>query len=193
LSEELQVGGRAAFVARFVLAATMCSNYGIYGPVFELQEHVPREPGSEEYLNAEKYELRTWDVHDRRSLSDFIALVNKIRREHPALQFNDALIFHSVDNEQIIAYSKARATSEGSDVIVVVVSLDHKSPQSGWVALDTVALGIDNATPYVMHDLLTDARYQWSGTRNFVKLDPTGVPCHLFSLDRSPGARAVRP
>jgi starch synthase (maltosyl-transferring) len=192
LSEELQVGGRAAFVSRFVLAATLCSNYGIYGPVFELQEHVPRERGSEEYLNAEKYELRSWDIKDPRNLSDFIALVNQIRREHPALQFNDALIFHSVDNEKIIAYSKTRTTRPDSDVIVVVVSLDHESPQSGWVALDTVALGIEQATPYVMHDLLTDARYVWRGARNFVKLDPTGVPCHLFSLEQSPDAIAVR-
>jgi starch synthase (maltosyl-transferring) len=183
LSEELQLGGRAAFVARFVLAATLCSNYGIYGPAFELQEHVPRERGSEEYMNAEKYELKTWDLDDRRSLADFIALVNQIRREHPALQFNDALIFHSVDNEQIIAYSKTRTATRDTDVIVVVVSLDHESPQSGWVALDTVALGIDHETPYVMHDLLTDARYVWSGARNFVKLDPANVPCHLFCVE----------
>jgi starch synthase (maltosyl-transferring) len=192
LSEELQVGGPAAFISRFVLAATLCSNYGIYGPVFELQEHAPRERGSEEYLNSEKYELRSWDVKDPKSLSDFIALVNQIRREHPALQFNDALIFHSVDNEKIIAYSKTRPTGQGADVIVVVVNLDHENPQSGWVALDTVALGINLATPYVMHDLLSDARYVWAGSRNFVKLDPTGVPCHLFSFKQSPDAIAVR-
>src|SRR3984957_16685268 len=153
LHEELQNGGRAAFLSRLVLAATLSANYGIYGPAFELQEHTPRSPGSEEYAHSEKYEIRWWDLARPDSLSEFIARVNKIRRDHRALQFNDALQFHHVDNEQIIAYSKVRevpaaeqtAGTPARDVIVTIVSLDHVSVQSGWVDLDLDALGVDPA------------------------------------------------
>jgi starch synthase (maltosyl-transferring) len=192
LTEMLQTGGRAAFLSRLLLAATLSANYGIYGPPFELQEHTPRSPGSEEYLHSEKYEIRSWDLTRPDSLSEFIARVNKIRREHRALQFNDALRFHYVDNEQIIAYSKVRpvpvgegpAGVRGRDVIVAIVSLDSGTVQSGWVELDLAALGIDPARPYVMHDLLTGAQYQWDGRHNFVMLDPAGLAAHLFSVEQ---------
>lgn len=185
LSDELQRGGRAGFLSRFVLAATLSSNYGIYGPPFELQEHLPRTIGAEEYLLSEKYELRSWDLRSSRSLSGFIGVVNSIRREHPALQFNDTLSFHSVDNDQVIAYSKIRSTSDSTDVILTVVSLDHSFAQAGWISLDLEALGLNPNRSFVVHDLLTDARYTWNGSKNFVKLDPEGVPCHIFSVEQS--------
>jgi starch synthase (maltosyl-transferring) len=192
LSEALQNGGRSTFLTRVVLAATLSSNYGIYGPVFELQEHAPRSPGSEEYAHSEKYEVRWWDLARPDSLSEFIARINKIRRDHRALQFNDALQFHYIDNEQIIAYSKVRAIpaderpagSPEHDVVVTIVSLDQWAVQSGWVELDLDALGIDPDRPYVMHDLLTGAQYQWEGRHNFVMLDPAGLAAHLFSLEQ---------
>jgi starch synthase (maltosyl-transferring) len=192
LTEELQSGGRSTFLSRLVLAATLSANYGIYGPAFELQEHTPRSPGSEEYAHSEKYEIRWWDLARPDSLSEFIARVNKIRRDHRALQFNDALQFHSIDNEPIIAYSKVRAVpaAEGSagtagrDVIVTIVSLDHRDVQSGWVELDLDALGVDPGRPYVMHDLLTGAQYQWEGRHNYVMLDPATLAAHLFSLEQ---------
>ena len=192
LHEELQNGGRATFLSRVVLAATLSANYGIYGPAFELQEHVPRSPGSEEYAHSEKYEIRWWDLARPDSLSEFIARVNKIRRDHRALQFNDSLQFHPIDNEQIIAYSKVREVPDaepaagvsGRDVIVTVVSLDLLAVQAGWVELDLEALGIDPERPYVMHDLLTGARYQWQGRHNFVMLDPAGLAAHLFSVEQ---------
>jgi starch synthase (maltosyl-transferring) len=198
LSEALQSGGRSTFLTRVVLAATLSSNYGIYGPVFELQEHAPRSPGSEEYLHSEKYEVRWWDLARPDSLSEFIARVNKIRRDHRALQFNDALQFHYIDNEQIIAYSKVRAVpaderpagTPGRDVIVTIVSLDHLAVQSGWVELDLEALGVDPTRPYAMHDLLTGATYQWEGRHNFVMLDPAGLAAHLFSVEQ-PAAPAA--
>ena len=199
LSEALQTGGRAAFLSRLVLAATLSSNYGIYGPAFELQEHNPRSPGSEEYSHSEKYEIRAWDLARPDTLAEFIARVNKIRRDHGALQFNDSLRFHPVDNEQIIAYSKHRvvpvpdgdADATQRDVIVTVVSLDHAGVQSGWVDMDLAALGVDPARPYVMHDLLTGARYEWHGSRNFVMLDAAGLAAHLFSLEQSQEPVAV--
>jgi starch synthase (maltosyl-transferring) len=193
LSEELQSGGRGAFLTRLVLAATLSSSYGVYGPAFELGEHQPRHRGSEEYRRSEKYEVRSWDIRSPRSLAPFIGLVNRIRREHVALQFNDALAFHPTDNDGIIAYSKVRATAEGRDAIVVVVNLDHHFPQSGWVTLDLEALGVAAGASYVMHDLLTDARYVWEGTTNFVKLDPDDVPCHIFSVTQPPAAAANPP
>jgi starch synthase (maltosyl-transferring) len=199
LSEALQTGGRAAFLSRLVLAATLSSNYGIYGPAFELQEHNPRSPGSEEYSHSEKYEIRAWDLARPDTLAEFISRVNKIRRDHGALQFNDSLRFHPVDNEQIIAYSKHRvvpvpdgdAGATQRDVIVTVVSLDHAGVQSGWVDMDLAALGVDPARPYVMHDLLTGARYEWHGSRNFVMLDAAGLAAHLFSLEQSQEPVAV--
>jgi starch synthase (maltosyl-transferring) len=182
LSEELQSGGRAAFLSRLVLAATLSASYGIYGPAFELQEHLPRHPDSEEYLRSEKYQVRSWDLRSPLSLAPFIGLVNQIRRNHVALQFNDTLAFHRTDNDRIIAYSKVRGTSVGQDTMVVVVSLDHQFPQSGWVTLDLDGLGLAAGAPYVMHDLLTDARYVWEESSNFVKLEPDDVPCHIFSV-----------
>jgi starch synthase (maltosyl-transferring) len=182
LTQELQSGGCPAFLARLVLAATLSASYGIYGPAFELQEHLPRERGSEEYLRSEKYEIRWWDLESPTSLSPFIALVNRIRREHTALQFNESLRFHAVDNDQLIAFSKTRPTPDGSDVVVVVVNLDPDHPQSGWVTLDLELLGISVDAPYVAHDLLSDARYVWKGSSNFVRLTPFDVPCHILSL-----------
>jgi starch synthase (maltosyl-transferring) len=194
LSEPLQVGGRAVFLSRLVLAATLSANYGIYGPGFELQEHLPRSAGSEEYARSEKYEVRHWDLARPDSLSEFISRVNKIRRDHPALQHNDSLQFHHIDNDQIVVYSKTRLVTRpetgfsGRDVIVTVVNLDHTQAQSGWVALDLDALGVDADRPYVMHDLLTGARYQWEGSYNYVMLDPSGLAAHLFSLEQADGA-----
>ena len=106
LPETLQIGGRPAFMVRLLLAATLGANYGIYGPAFELAENTPREPGSEEYLNSEKYELKQWDIHSGSSLRDFIARVNRIRRENSALQNDRSLRFHETDNPNLICYSK---------------------------------------------------------------------------------------
>jgi starch synthase (maltosyl-transferring) len=118
-----------------------------------------------------------------------VALVNSIRRAHSALQVQEGLRFHQVENEQIIAYSRrwtfptddAVVAPDPDDLVLVVVNLDHEHEQTAWVTLDLDALGLDHARPYVMEDLLTDARYQWQGARNFVKLNPT-LPAHVFSV-----------
>ena len=180
LTERLQIGGRAAFVQRLVLAATLGASYGIYGPAFELQESEPREPGSEEYLDSEKYEIRDWDLERSDSLAELIARVNRIRREHPALQQDRTLAFHPVDNDQILCYSK-RAED---DVVLVVVDLDPHHRQSGWTDLRLDELGVDPGRPFQVHDLVTDARYLWHGARNFVELDPAAMPAHVFRIRR---------
>jgi starch synthase (maltosyl-transferring) len=182
LTEYLQFGGRPAFVTRLVLAATLSANYGIYGPAFELTEREPREPGSEEYLNSEKYEIRHWDVEREDSLRHFIARVNGIRRDNPALHSDWSLRFHPIGNEQMICYSKS--SDERANVILTVVNLDPYHTQSGWVELDLEALGVDEQGPYQVHELLSGARYLWHGARNFVQLDPSSVPAHVFRLRR---------
>jgi len=182
LTEYLQFGGRPAFVARLVLAATLGANYGIYGPAFELCDNRPLAPGREEYADAEKYEIKHWDIHRSDGLKDLIARVNRSRRENLALQTDTTLIFHSVDNDQLIAYSKA--TDDLSNIILVVVNLDPHYAQAGWVVLPLEQLGLDPQQPYQVHDLLTGAKYLWHGPRNYVELNPRKMPAHLFCVRR---------
>jgi starch synthase (maltosyl-transferring) len=182
LTEYLQFGGRTAFMVRLVLATTLGASYGIYGPAFELCDNRPREPGSEEHLDSEKYEIKNWDIARTDSLKDFIARVNRIRRENPALHRDWSLRFHEVDNEQLICYSKH--TDDLSNVVLVVVNLDPHHTQSGWVEFPLEELGIDPQRPYQMHDLLSDARYLWQGSRNYVELNPQIVPAHVFRMRR---------
>ncbi len=180
LTEYLQTGGRPAFMTRLVLAATLGANYGIYGPAFELCENVAREPGSEEYLNSEKYEIRNWNFQDPASLREFIGRVNRSRRENKALQSDRSLRFHQVDNEQLICFSKQ--TEDRSNVILTVVNLDPRYKQSGWVELPLEEFGLNPKQPFQAHDLLTDAHYLWRGPRNYVELNPHSVPAHIFRL-----------
>ena len=182
LTEYLQYGGRPGFQIRLVLAATLGATYGIYGPAFELCETQPLEFGREEYLNSEKYEIRHWKLDEPWSLSDFIARVNRVRRDNLALHQDRSLRFHAVDNENLVAYSKA--TEDGSDAVVVVVNLDPHHRQSGWIDLDLATLDVDDNRTYQMHDQLSDARYLWRGRHNYVELDPNVVPAHIFRVRR---------
>jgi starch synthase (maltosyl-transferring) len=182
LTEFLQYGGRPAFVIRLFLAATLGANYGIYGPAFELCENHALRPGSEEYLDSEKYQIRTWDITKQDSLKDLIARINRIRKENVALQSDWSLRFFPVDNEQLIAYSK---TSEDlSNIIVVVVNLDPHHKQSGWVELPLDEIGIDPRQEFQVHDLVSEDRFLWQGSRNYVKLDPHRMPAHIFLVRR---------
>ena len=182
LAVSLQVGGRPGFIARLILAATAVANYGIYGPAFELLEHVPRDPGTEEYLDSEKYQLRRWDIGRADSLAPLIARVNAARRDNPALQRDGGIAFFGCDNDELIGY--ARFDTERSNLLLVIVNLDPNHTQSGWTALDLAALGLPADEPYQVHDLLTDARYIWHGPRNFVMLDPARIPAHVFRVRR---------
>lgn len=182
LPEYLQLGGRPAFMVRLVLAGTLSSNYGIYGPAFELLEHEPLRPGSEEYLNSEKYQLRQWDVERPDSLSGLITRLNRVRRENPALQRTDNLQFHRIDNEQLISYSKHDATS--GNALLIVANLDPYHTQSGWMELPLERFGLDPHQPYQVHDLLSGKRFLWQGRRNYVELDPHALPAHVFRVRR---------
>jgi starch synthase (maltosyl-transferring) len=182
LPESLQVGGRAAFMARLVLAATLAGNYGIYGPPFEHGWSAPREPGSEEYLDSEKYQIHHHDLDRADSLKDFIARVNTIRRGSPAIAHGGSLDFHNATNAQVICFS--RTSADLADVVLVIVSLDPNYRQSAWIELPLEAMGLPANRPYQMHDLLTDARYLWHGNRNYVELDPSTCPAHVFRVRR---------
>jgi starch synthase (maltosyl-transferring) len=176
----LQNGGRPAFMTRLVLAGTLCSNYGIYGPAFELMENTPRKTGSEEYLNSEKYEIKHWDIGREDSLKDFIGCVNHIRRENPALHRNYNLWFNATSNDSLICYSKH--TADLSNIILVVVNLDPRAVQSGTVNVPLNAWGFDTEQSYQVHDLLNDKLYTWRGEWNPVELDPKVCPAHIFRL-----------
>jgi starch synthase (maltosyl-transferring) len=182
LPEYLQFGGRPAFMARLILAATLGPSYGIYGPAYELCENRPIAPGREEYLDSEKYEIKSWDIDRPDSIRELIGRVNQIRRENPAFRANHNLRFHEIDNEQIIAYSKS--SEDQSNEVLVVVNLDPNYKQSGFITLPLEGLGLDPRQPYQAHDLLTDARYLWHGARNYLELDPQTVPAHIFVIRR---------
>ena len=182
LPQYLQYGRRPAFMTRLILAATLGASYGIYGPAFELCDHIAREIGSEEYLHSEKYEIKSWNFDSPDNLSELISRINQIRRENRALHANENLRFHPTDNDQIIAYSKH--TDDPENLLLIVVNLDPHHTQSGWISFDLNKIGIPVAEHYQTHDLLTGARYIWHGNRNYVKLNPQFIPAQIFRIRR---------
>ncbi|WP_158750036.1 alpha-1,4-glucan--maltose-1-phosphate maltosyltransferase [Acidobacterium sp. S8] len=182
LPESLQIGGRPAFITRLVLAATLATSYGIYGPAFELLENVPTRPGGEEYLNSEKYELKQWNLQDPKSLASLIERVNRARRENMALQLNNDLYFHETDNPYLICYSKRNL--EQTNTILTIVNLDPYHVQAGWVNLNLEKLGLDLRESFQVHDQLVDERYLWHGSRNYVELSPAKIPAHILRVLR---------
>ncbi|HEX7127700.1 MAG TPA: alpha-1,4-glucan--maltose-1-phosphate maltosyltransferase [Thermodesulfobacteriota bacterium] len=181
LPEHLQVGGRPAFVARLVLAATMSSSYGIYGPPFELCV-ADALPGREEYRDSEKYQIRHWDWNAPGHLRDLIARVNRIRRENPALKATDNLAFVDVDDDRLVAYLKASA--DGGNVLLVVVSLDPDHRRSGRVRLPLARLGLGPSEPFLVEELLEGDQQIWQGEANLVEIDPRAMPARIFRIAR---------
>ncbi len=180
LTDELRDGGRPAAMARLVLAATLSPCYGIYGPVYELCEFAQR-PGAEENLNSEKYEIRHWNRDDRWSLRHFIALVNRVRRERPALQQFRQTAFHHCDAPDHLAYSKR--TDDWRDVVLCVVNTNHHEERWGVVRLDLRRIGVHPDEPFVVRDLLTDVSYEWRGADHAVGLPPGGA--HVFHVEHA--------
>jgi starch synthase (maltosyl-transferring) len=179
LTDYLQHGGRPAFVTRLVLAATLAASYGVYGPAFELCEGRPREPGSEEYLDSEKYQLRHWELERPDSLRPLVARLNTIRRSNPALQSDWSLVFHPTDNEQLLCYSKS--SEDRDNIVLCVVNLDPHHRQSGWIDLSLAHLGLDEG-PFQVQDLLGGGTFLWHGSRSYVELDPGVLPAHVFAV-----------
>lgn len=181
LARSLQHADRASFIARLVLAGGLSASYGIYGPVFELMWNEPAAPGSEEYLHSEKYEVHYHDLDDPRSLRHVISALNAARHAHRALQRDANLRFLPVDNDRIVAWEKHDDTC--SDLVIGVVNLDPNWVQSGFVELDLGDYGVEKNTSVSVRDVLADESYFWQSGRNFVRLDPAGVPAHLLVAD----------
>jgi starch synthase (maltosyl-transferring) len=182
LPEYLQYGGRDAFIVRLVLAATLSSNYGIYGPAFELCVNAA-VPGKEEYLYSEKYEVKDWKLDEPGSISDTIRIVNSIRKENPALQRTRNLRFYDVDNEQLVVYE--RADLENGNVILVAVNLDPFTEQSGWASIPLERLGIEESRPYFVHDLMSDEKHLWRGPKAYIDIKPSLAPAHIYRIHTS--------
>jgi len=180
LTEYLVTGGRPAFVVRLVLAATLSSSYGIYGPAFELGENTPAQPGSEEYLNSEKYELRRWDIERKDSLRGLISRINAIRRKNRAFQSNERLSFHPAGDESVICYSKR--TEDARNIVLTVVNLDPRHARLAVIELPLEEWGIDPKQSFPFDDLLNDRAGRWRGKRYEVTLDPKASPVAIFRL-----------
>lgn len=181
LTEELQVGNKTTFMVRFALAATLSSNYGIYGPAFELmvQEALP---GTEEYLDSEKYERKRWNRNDPKSLAGFITQINQIRRENAALQMTANLQFLPVDNENMLCYGKF--CENPSNNLLIVVNLDAFNLQEGTLTIPLGELNIQPKESYRVHELLSDRHAFWEGESQPMILHPYDMPVKIFRIQR---------
>jgi starch synthase (maltosyl-transferring) len=188
LHETLQRGGRPAFKMRLVLAATLSSLYGVYSG-YELSENVPVTPGSEEYLNSEKYELKARDWSAPGNLVEFISRINRIRRENRALQLYTNLRFYHADDPNILWYGKM--TPDRDNVVFVAANLDPSATHASLVDVPLAELGLGEDQPYRMHELCGDAWYEWRGRRGYVVLDPAVDPAQIFVLHLGPTPAAM--
>jgi starch synthase (maltosyl-transferring) len=180
LPEYLQFGGRGAFISRLVLAATLSSCYGIYSG-YELMENQAL-PGTEEYLNSEKFQIKPRNWKSPGNIRAFITRINTIRKNNKALASNRRLAFYPVDNEQLLFYGKS--TEDFSNIILVAVNLDPHHVQAGWLEVPLEEFHIEEKEVYQVHELLFDNRFLWQGRKNYVRLDPGESPAHVFLLRR---------
>jgi starch synthase (maltosyl-transferring) len=180
LHASLQYGGPPVFKIRAVLAALLSPTYGVYAG-YELYEHVAVRPGSEEYLDSEKYQLRPRDWSDPSStLAPYLTLLNRLRREHPALRWLRNLHIHATNSPDVMVWSKVL----GKDVVLVVLNLVPHGAREATVSLDLPALGYGVDDRIEVHDAVTGSTYDW-GAHNYVRLDPFDEPAHLFTVRAS--------
>ena len=187
LPEHLQTGGRTAFMQRAILASTLSSNWGIYGPAFELCEHRAVRQGSEEYLDSEKYQIRSWDLDASQSIAPLIKRLNRIRKTQPVLQQNQRTYFVETTSDQLIAYLKYKQPDyyeerHWQEAVLIIVNLDPYNRHAGEVILPLFELDIDEHEPFLVHDEISDATYTWQGRNNYVELDPSSMPGHILTF-----------
>lgn len=180
LAFEMMGANANQFVKRYLLAATLSSNYGLYGPSYELMENRGNTNGKEEYYDSEKYYARHYDWTYRNRLTDTYSLMNRIRKENPALQQTNNIRFTDSDNGQLLSYIKY--DDEGTNMIWTIVNFDPNHSQGGMVAVPQDLLGGEG---FAVHDLLTGERYYWNSQANFVQLDPNRWPAHVFKVVRN--------
>lgn len=179
LTAELVHGGENAHIQRLILAATLSSNYGVYGPVYEQVVNDPM-PGKEEYNDNEKYEIKTWDWDKYTKTREIMTRLNRMRNSHKALQDTNNILFAETDNDHIICYIKADREKE--DIMIIAVNLDAHNTQSGMVKLPLYKIGMSYDKPYTVHDLLSGDKYLWQGDYNYVSLNPHDMPAHIFRV-----------
>lgn len=177
----LQGGNEALFLIRYFMAATLSSNYGLYGPIYEYMVH-DAMPGKEEYINSEKYDAQHWDWNKQTKLTLLFKLVNKARRENAALQETTNFVNCPVQDEQLFAYYKR--SQDGKNHILCAVNLDAYNKRGAVLQVPIDKLGVGADEPYIVHDLLTGNSYQWRGERNYIQLDPYVLPFHLFRIEK---------
>ncbi len=180
LTEQLQHGGRAGFVSRAILAATLSPSWGVYGPVFELMETAPR-PGVEDYLDSEKYEIRNWDLDRADSLAPLIGRLNAIRHAHPAICDLASIRFHPTEHPDLLCFTKTDPAGVGEPVIVIV-NVDPHGTATGFVDVDLAAIGLPYGVDYDVIDRLGGTTHRWSGNRNYVELSAHGAMAHIFTV-----------
>lgn len=181
LPVSLQFKNEAAFISRLVMAATLSSNYGIYGPVFEMGLNVPH-PLREEYIDNEKYEIKYWDWQHMNRLRELMSAVNRIRKENPALQTTWNLYFAESQNEHLLCYGKTDDHKQNK--IFVAVNMDSNNPQGSWIKVPIQDMGISPDRTYHVVDLITGNTYTWNGEWNYVELNPHILPVHIFRVDQ---------
>jgi starch synthase (maltosyl-transferring) len=180
LPHDLQTGGEPAHIARVVMAATLSSNYGLYGPVYEFGINTPVQ-GKEEYWDSEKYEIYHWDWGKLTKIREVITKINKIRQVNPALQTTWNIAFGDTDNPQLLCYAKWDDSRQNR--ILVVVNMDYHNTQAGWVQVPLHELKMDGTQQYLVHDLMTDHKYTWNSEWNYVELRPHEMPVHVFRIE----------
>ena len=181
LPENLQYGRRAAFISRLILAATLSSNYGIYGPSYELLNNTAIE-GKEEYMDSEKYEIKKWDRNKPGNIKDIIGKINKIRKDNIALQTTFNVEFYDSDNRYLLCYGKI--SEDLSNILIIIVNLNFFHKQSGSIKIPIERLDIPEKQSYLVHELLSDEKLMWQGSENYVELDPGKLPANIFKIYR---------
>lgn len=175
---DLQSGIESVYLYRYFMAATLSSNMGIYGPVFEQMIH-DAVPGKEEYYQSEKYEIKHWDWFKENKLTILISKINHLRKERLSLQQTNNIKFCRIDNGQLLAYYKFDDNKE--DETLMIVNLDPYYKQNGWLQLPLQDLGVREGHPLRLYDLITDSSYIWNKEWNYVELHPS-LPFHLFKI-----------
>jgi starch synthase (maltosyl-transferring) len=182
LPHHLAEGGENAHIMRLILAATMSSNYGIYGPVYEFGVNTPH-PGKEEYTDNEKYEIKHWDWNRYSRTAEIMTMINTIRHENPALQTTWNIDFTQTDNDQIICYTKT--DEESANMLIIAVNLDVFNTQGAHIRVPLQKLGIDPNQSYLVRDMLSGENYRWQGEYNFIQLNPYDMPAHIFKVEQT--------
>lgn len=180
----LQQGGKAAFKIRLTLAATLGSNYGIYGPAFEYCINTPVKEGSEEYLDSEKYEIRHWPIADKNQsgIQSYISLINTIRKQHQALQNFNSLKFQTINNDNIIAYSKHDLAHH--DILFIIINLDYDNSQSGDLSIDLSHIGINSEVEsFKLTDLLSGKIFTPQKNQCLLKFEPDSCVAYLLHCE----------